>query len=83
MHMHVAIDGCLVAHTTQPGSEIFVFHEYGQWTLLTVTTARSLDETAWMTLQCVASLDDLGPLLDQAWGPELSHDLHAFLAEAD
>ncbi|HMG42500.1 MAG TPA: hypothetical protein VK611_14265 [Acidimicrobiales bacterium] len=66
MYLHVAIDGCLVAHTSQPGSETFVFHEYDHWTLLTVAIAHTTDEPASVTLQSLDSRDELDRVLKQS-----------------
>jgi hypothetical protein len=66
MYLHVAIDGCLVAHTSQPGSETFVFHEYDHWTLLTVAIAQATDEPASVTLQSLDSRDELDRVLNKA-----------------
>lgn len=81
MHMHVAIDGCLVAQARQPGSDLFVFHKHGRWSLLTVTTPRSANESARVSVHCLGSFGELARVLEQAWGPDTTQDLLAGVDE--
>lgn len=81
MKLRLKIDGRLVAHCpVDIGSDLghlYVFHEYGYWSLLTVVArddggGRIGPEggTAWVTVECYTSLAGLASAVHRHSGPD-------------
>lgn len=76
MHLKVTIDGQLVGQTeTDAAGHLYVFHEYGRWSLVAVATsaeARRVDAdggTGRVTVEQLDTLAELATAVDDHGGP--------------
>jgi hypothetical protein len=73
--MNLTIDGRLVVTADRGSRQLYVFHEYGSWSVLAVATSSDPERTAFadgtasVVLEQVTSLAEVATAIDRHGGP--------------